>query len=138
MGRLWCPAASHSTMFCRAGNMTASAELYLSRGDAQVDGVYDTDPAKNPDARLYRQLCYQEVMAGGLQVMDETAITLCKENDIPIVVFNVFTPGNILKAFAGDGNVGTVVSQACGLDRAAVQDLQDLQCNLQGSVRSHS
>ena len=97
----------------------------------QVDGVYDRDPVKDPSAQMYRQLCYQEVMAGGLAVMDETALTLCKENDIPIVVFNVFTPGNILKAFAGDGSVGTVVSQACGLDKLAARDTQrDLEASI--------
>lgn len=109
------------------------SELLLMLVSVQVDGVYDRDPIKNPDAHLYRQLCYQEIMAGGLQVMDETAITLCKENDIPIVVFNVFTPGNILKAFAGDGTVGTVVSQACGLDMTAARDAQRSQWGVTSS-----
>lgn len=56
--------------------------------------------------------------------MDETAITLCKENDIPIVVFNVFTPGNIIRAFEGKESVGTIVSQACGIPLHAAQEAQ--------------
>ena len=79
---------------------------------AQVDGVYDSDPMVNPSAKLHKQLCYQDVTHSGLQVMDETAITLCKENGIPVIVFNVCTPGNIVKAFAADPDVGTIVADS--------------------------
>ena len=76
----------------------------------QVDGVYDSDPAKNAEAKLHKRLSYREVMESGLQVMDETAITLCKENNIPVIVFNLFHPGNIMRALTGDKDVGTLVT----------------------------
>ncbi|KAK9800883.1 hypothetical protein WJX73_005434 [Symbiochloris irregularis] len=82
----------------RAAEIDADAFFKATK----VDGVFDCDPVKNPAAILHRQLCYRDVMHYGLQVMDETAITLCKENDIPVIVFNVCTPGNIVRAFAGD------------------------------------
>jgi uridylate kinase len=73
----------------------------------KVDGVYDCDPAKNPSAKLHKSLSFREVMLADLAVMDETALTLCKENKIPVVVFNLGTPGNVLRALTGDGEVGT-------------------------------
>ena len=76
----------------------------------QVDGVYDSDPVLNPAAKMHKRLCYRDVTHSNLQVMDETAITLCKENGIPVIVFNVFTPGNIVRAFAGDPDIGTIVT----------------------------
>ncbi len=74
-----------------------------------MDGVYDCDPKKNPDALLHRMLSYGDVRTRKLSVMDETAITLCKENNIPVVVFNLTTPGNILRAVTGDDSIGTTV-----------------------------
>ena len=74
-----------------------------------VDGVYDCDPRSNPDARLYENLTYETVQRLGLGVMDQTAITLCQENDIPVVVFNLNKGGNIVHALRG-GKVGTRVS----------------------------
>ena len=74
-----------------------------------MDGVYDCDPKKNPDAMLHRMLSYGDVRTRKLSVMDETAITLCKENNIPVVVFNLTTPGNILRAVTGDDSIGTTV-----------------------------
>ncbi len=74
-----------------------------------MDGVYDCDPLKNPDALLHRLLSYGDVRTRKLGVMDETAITLCKENGVPVVVFNLMTPGNILRAVTGDTSVGTTV-----------------------------
>ena len=74
-----------------------------------VDGVYDSDPRRNPDAQLYENLTYETVQRLGLGVMDQTAITLCQENDIPVVVFNLNTRGNIVHALRG-GTVGTRVS----------------------------
>jgi uridylate kinase len=76
----------------------------------KVDGVYDCDPISNPHAILHRSLSFREVMLRDLQVMDETAITLCKENVIPVVVFNLTKPGNILAALLGDPEVGTLIS----------------------------
>ena len=75
----------------------------------KVDGVFDCDPLKNPDAVMHRMLSYGDVRTQQLGVMDETAITLCKENDMPVVVFNLTTPGNILRAVTGDMSIGTTV-----------------------------
>ena len=69
---------------------------------AKVDGGYDKDPAKHADAVKHPQLSYQDVLSGELGVMDSTAIALCKDNNIPIVVFNLFEPGNIGRAVAGE------------------------------------
>ena len=74
-----------------------------------VDGVYDCDPKRNDDAQLYESLTYETVQRLGLGVMDLTAITLCQENDIPVVVFNMDVEGNIVKALRGN-KIGTCVS----------------------------
>ena len=73
-----------------------------------VDGVYDSDPAVNPDAKKFDELPYIEVIKRHLSVMDSTAISLCMDNNIPIVVFNIDEPGNILRAAAGE-KIGTLV-----------------------------
>ncbi|GAY58453.1 hypothetical protein CUMW_187080 [Citrus unshiu] len=73
-----------------------------------VDGVYDDNPRRNPNARLLDTLTYQEVTSKDLSVMDMTAITLCQENNIPVVVFNLNQPGNIAKAIQGE-RVGTLI-----------------------------
>ncbi|KAL6853959.1 hypothetical protein ACP4OV_019988 [Aristida adscensionis] len=73
-----------------------------------VDGVYDADPKRNPNARLLETVSYQEVTTRDLSVMDMTAITLCQENNIPVVVFNLQKPGNIAKAIVGE-KVGTFI-----------------------------
>lgn len=73
-----------------------------------VDGVYDDDPKHNPNARLLDTLTYREVTSKVLSVMDMTAITLCQENNIPVVVFNLSKPGNIAKAIQGE-RVGTLI-----------------------------
>jgi uridylate kinase len=74
----------------------------------QVDGVYDDDPRTNPDAVKFDSLDYAEVIARGLKVMDTTAISLCMDNDLPIVVFDLMTHGNIGRAVRGE-KIGTVV-----------------------------
>ena len=76
----------------------------------QVDGVYDQDPERHPGAKLHKRLSFRDVTLQNLQVMDETAITLCKENNIPVVVFNLRTPGNIMRALTGDVSIGTLVA----------------------------
>ena len=73
-----------------------------------TDGVYDSDPRKNPDAKLYSHLTFAEVLAKNLQVMDSTAASLCKDNNVKIVVFNMNEEGNIVKAIKGD-EIGTLV-----------------------------
>ena len=76
-----------------------------------VDGVYDKDPHKYPDAVKYDHLTLTQVLNQGLQVMDSTAASMCKDNDIPIVVFNLNEPDNIVRAVQGDV-VGTTVDNA--------------------------
>jgi uridylate kinase len=74
-----------------------------------VDGVYDDDPRTNPDAVRFDQLSYAEVLARGLKVADATAISLCQDNDLPIVVFNLLVEGNIARAVRGE-RIGTLVA----------------------------
>ena len=74
----------------------------------RVDGIYTKDPDKNPDAKKYDNISFTEVYEKGLNVMDMTAITLCNENKLPIIVFDMNKPGNLTKIMNGE-NVGTVV-----------------------------
>jgi uridylate kinase len=74
----------------------------------KVDGVYTSDPMKNASARRFRTIRFMEVLKRGLQVMDATAISLCKDNDLPIVVFNLRKKGNIKRAVLGE-EIGTKV-----------------------------
>jgi len=74
----------------------------------QVDGVYDSDPHTNPDARLFEHLSYTYVLTQNLRVMDGSAIALCRDNNIPIVVFNLLQRGNIMRVVQGE-TVGTLV-----------------------------
>ena len=75
----------------------------------KVDGVYDADPEKNPDAKLYKKLSYAEALSKNLAVMDATAIVLCKENEIPIRVFNMNARGACRKIIEGE-DIGTLIS----------------------------
>jgi len=74
-----------------------------------VDGIYDSDPRKNPKAKRFKHLDYLEVINKDLRVIDHTAVTLCNENDIPIVVFDLLKPGNIERVVVGDDDTGTFV-----------------------------
>jgi uridylate kinase len=74
----------------------------------RVDGVYDSDPERNPRAFRFQEISYLDVLKKDLKVMDMTAITLCKENSLPILVFNMNTPGNFKRLILGD-SVGTKV-----------------------------
>ena len=76
----------------------------------KVDGVYDSDPKKNPDAKKYQQLSYIDVLQQGLQVMDATATSLCMDNRLPIAVFDITHPGNIKRMIAGE-EIGTIVRE---------------------------
>ncbi len=78
----------------------------------KVDGVYDSDPHVNPDARRYQTLTYAHVLNQDLRVMDSTAIALCKENNIPIMVFDLSVSGNIYRAVMGE-SIGTLVGGFC-------------------------
>jgi uridylate kinase len=82
------------------------AEVLLKA--TKVDGVYDSDPVKNPDAVRHERLNYAQVLSDRLQVIDSTAVTLCMDNDLPIVVFDMNKPGHIRTAALG-GSIGTVV-----------------------------
>jgi uridylate kinase len=85
------------------------AEAVLKGTHSGVKGVYDADPKLNPDAVLIERATYMEVLERGLKVMDSTAITFCMENELPIVVFDLMTPGNVASILAGKP-VGTLVS----------------------------
>ncbi len=74
----------------------------------RVDGVYSADPEKDPNATKYDMISFDDVYGNGLKVMDMTAFTLCKENDLPIIIFDMDTPGNLMKVMNGD-QVGTIV-----------------------------
>jgi uridylate kinase len=74
----------------------------------RVDGVYDKDPLKNPDATMYREISYQDVLAGALGVMDASAVAMCRDNHLPIRVFNLNTRGNIMRMSMGEP-VGTLI-----------------------------
>lgn len=75
----------------------------------KVEGVYSDDPEKNSEAELFEELSYDEVLSKNLKIMDHSAISLCKENHIPIIVLNIFKEGNIIKAIRGQ-KVGTLIS----------------------------
>ncbi len=93
-----------TTAALRAIEINADELLKASR----VDGIYDRDPVSNHDANRLSELSYMEFIAQELQVMDNTAVTMCKEHGVPIHVFDMTVPGNIVKAVAGD-RIGTVV-----------------------------
>lgn len=75
----------------------------------RVDGVYSSDPEKDPTAKKFEKISFTEVYAKGLNVMDMTAFTLCQENNLPIVVFDMNKPGNLKKLASGE-DIGTIVS----------------------------
>ena len=79
----------------------------LAKG-TRVEGVYDKDPLQHPDAVLYRDISYTEVLSRSLAVMDSTSIALCRDNGLPIVVFNLNVPGNIMRVSMGEA-VGTLI-----------------------------
>jgi uridylate kinase len=90
--------------------MEINAEVILKA--TKVDGVYDADPKKEPNARRYKTVSYIDVLKQRLNVMDSTAISLCMDNKLPIVVFDLTTQGNIRRAVSGQGDFGTLVGAA--------------------------
>ncbi|MCL2151246.1 MAG: UMP kinase [Coriobacteriia bacterium] len=74
----------------------------------KVDGVYDSDPKSNPDARYYDRISYLDVLTQGLEIMDSTAVSLCMDNKLPLIVFNIGVEGNMERALRGEP-IGTVV-----------------------------
>ena len=87
--------------------MEINAEVLMKA--TKVDGIYDKDPTKHADAKRYDKISYIDVLKQGLQVMDSTAISLCMDNKLPIMTFDLAKTGNILKAVCGE-NIGTTVS----------------------------
>jgi uridylate kinase len=83
-----------------------NAEVILK--GTRVDGIYSEDPEKNPEARKFDEISFDDVYGKGLKVMDMTAFTLCKENDLPIIVFDMDTPGTLKKVVSGE-QIGTLV-----------------------------
>lgn len=88
--------------------MEIKAEVMLKA--TKVDGVYTADPMKDPTAKRYKTLSYMDVLQKELKVMDATATSLCMDNDLPLVVFDLTTPGNVVRAVLGEG-VGTLVGK---------------------------
>ncbi|MEW5767687.1 MAG: UMP kinase [bacterium] len=84
-----------------------SAEVILKA--TKVDGVYSADPMKDPEAEFFHELSYIEVLNKGLKVMDATAISLCMDNNLPIIVFNLNRPHNIKRVIMGE-NIGTLIT----------------------------
>ena len=90
--------------------MEIQAEVILKA--TKVDGVYNSDPKKDPSARRYKTLTYMDVLRENLSVMDSTAISLCMDNKLPIVVFDLTAKGNIRRAVLSGDDIGTVVGAA--------------------------
>lgn len=102
-GKPFCTTDTNATL--RAKELNCDCVLKATK----VDGVYDDDPNKNPEAKRFDTLSFAEAIERGLKIMDEKAFSMAQENNIPIVVFNMFDNGNIAKVVQGQ-NVGTVVS----------------------------
>jgi uridylate kinase len=99
-----------TTAALRAVEVGAEAILKATK----VDGIYTADPMKHPDATRFQQLAYLEVLQRGLEVMDNTALTLCMDNNLPIIVFDMATPGNIRRVVWGEA-IGTLVGKISSL-----------------------
>ena len=96
--------STDSAAALRASEINADVLLKAT----QVDGVYDSDPRKNPDAKLIHKITYKDAIAKQLQFMDTAALALCLENKVPVQVFNLHKKGNIKKALCGE-EIGTVI-----------------------------
>ena len=88
--------------------MEIGAEVILKA--TKVDGIYDSDPVANPDAKLFDRLTYLEVLEKGLRVMDTTAVTLCMDNHLPIIVYDLKRKGNLRRVVQGE-TIGTLVKE---------------------------
>jgi len=98
--------STDTTAALRAAEVEADVILMAKR----VDGVYDSDPLKNPDAKKFDRLTYLDVLSKELGVMDSTATSLCMDNNIPVIVFDLTTPGNIRRVLMGEA-IGTYVGR---------------------------
>jgi len=99
--------STDTTMALRAAEIDADVILKAT----MVDGVYDSDPNKNPNAVKFEKITFSDALTRRLGVMDATALALCMENKIPLIVFNMVDPDNILKVVCGE-NIGTVIDAA--------------------------
>jgi uridylate kinase len=97
-----------TTAALRAAEISADVLFKATK----VDGIYDSDPRTNPQARRYTSLTYGHILTQDLRVMDSTAISLCKDNNIPIIVFDLSVKGNVRRAVAGE-QIGTLVGGSC-------------------------
>lgn len=97
--------STDTTAALRAAEIDADVILLAKTG---ADGIYTADPNLDPRAQKYDYLTYQEILEKDLQIMDSTATSLCKDNDIPLVVFGIDEPGNIVRAARGE-KIGTIV-----------------------------
>jgi uridylate kinase len=97
-----------TTAALRAAEINAEVVFKATK----VDGIYDADPKLNPNARRFQSLTYAHVLSHDLKVMDSTAIALCKDNDIPIIVFDLSVPGNVRRSIMGE-SIGTLVGGSC-------------------------
>ena len=97
--------STDTTAALRANEIGAQVILKATK----VDGVYDCDPVNNPDAKRFRRITYGDALSRRLQVMDSTAFSLCMDNRMPIIIFDMNTPDNIRRAIIGE-EVGTLVS----------------------------
>jgi len=84
------------------------ATLFLK--GTKVDGIFSKDPVKNPDAKFYNEIAYDEILQKNLRILDASAVALCRENNLPIIVFNFIKRGNLEKIFKGE-KVGTIVKR---------------------------
>ena len=98
--------STDTTAALRAAEIDAEVILLAKK----VDAVYDSDPNTNPNAKKFDRLSYLDVLNKELGVMDSTAASLCKDNDIPIIVFGLDNPENIVKAVLGE-NIGTIINK---------------------------
>ncbi|HVA33582.1 MAG TPA: UMP kinase, partial [Candidatus Baltobacteraceae bacterium] len=96
-----------TTAALRAVEVNAQAILKATK----VDGIYSADPKKDPTATRFDRLAYMDVLQRGLEVMDSTAMALCMDNDLPVIVFDMAVPGNIRRAIWGEP-IGTYVGRA--------------------------
>ncbi len=99
--------STDTTAALRAAEIDADVILLAKKG---VDGVYDDDPNKNPNATMYSDLKYMEILKQGLKVMDSTATSLCMDNNIPIIVFGLENPENIIRIIKGE-IIGTTIKE---------------------------
>ena len=106
----WGTAKPDCTTESGAALREGEIEANVLRRGTRVDGVYDADPEKHPEAVKFDTITFSEAYNRGLKIMDLTAFTLCRENGMPVIVFNMDTPGNLRKVVRGEA-VGTLVSE---------------------------